>query len=414
VSDTEANNALLLEAQTCGMAKQPDTPEQFQFYWQTMAPLMTMAGASVAEPWRRKKTRGQTTVGFFMPTGTMLAHSVNLLTYLNANSNSPGSEIEPVIFIGGKDGSPEFKEAYALHTVVYCGKESHLATWKEVRRVARLKNIAAMVFVSVVQGMAFAVAMGVAPKTIWWAHKWHGLQDIGLDGYLDACHPFREAALIGNYTWQCTYTALPDLFEPKHAAEAGEIRQGMDVGVVFGWMGRSEKITVQYLDCVVQILRRVPDSIYVYTGREEISEIEHLFQQAGLGDRIAFLGWVDTRLWAQVIDVYLDTFPFQSGHCAYEAMAASKPVVWLHDYRTAEEQSASGLIIDNWDNRADDLFGYEPWARSPEAYVSLAVILATVNYDHGSRYRSFLEAYMMDAPRMARSVNAGILEVLNG
>lgn len=436
MSDAQfAEDALQFEQATSGMAKAPDTAEQFAKYHGVMRHALIAAGERMSRPYTRRSKNildGEPMrVGFFMPTATLLAHSRNLLTYLDALKEFGSGKsttdplglitIEPRVYTFAPPPSVDaaFSQAYSRHDVTHLGHYgSLLRHWEALREAADTDELDAMVFVSVVQGMAFATSMGVAPKHIWWAHKWHGLDLPCLDGYIDACHPFVDGPLqIGDRTWRSTYTALPEMFDASKTEEAKKTRAGLPVGTVFGWMGRTEKLTSEYLTAVAQILERVPDSIFVYTGREEPAQIAEAIATAGLGDRIAFIGWVDTALWAQVIDVYLDAFPFQSGHCAYQAMAAAKPVIWLHDEQVAQEQSASGLIRDTWEQGARAIFGDErPWCTAPQEYVVRAASCAAEPFRTGvgQQMRHWLERFMMDRPHMAQSVTRAILEIVDG
>lgn len=435
-----ANDVLEFEQRTAFLAKQPDSAENFARYHGIMKHALLAAGEDLHEPWPSpagglKLVPGATSrndpprVGFFMPTASLLAHSVNLRTFLEGiellrdvrdKSDPLGlrAPIEPFVYTFG-DPDPAFVEAYEAWPVRYCRGTTILGSWQNLRHRAISDDLDAMVFVSVAQGMAFATGMGVAPKHIWWAHKWHGLELPDLDGYIDACHPFHEGDIeIGGQLWRSTYTALPELMDASKTPAAQALRANMDVGIVFGWMGRSEKLTAEYIGAVIEILRAMPDSIYVYTGRQEPEWVAGAFARAGLIDRTAFLGWIDTQLWAQVIDIYLDTFPFQSGHCAYQAMAAGKPVVWLHDAKTAEEQSASALIEATWEKGASEIFPLRPYVSTAEDYVSVACQYAAAPTDTrleaGVMWRQWLQRFMMDKHRMAASVSAAILDVIDG
>lgn len=428
-----AEDALHVESHAAFMAKSPDTAENFARYYGVMKHAMIAAGEALHRPFLHSNADGNKAhkpprVGFIMPTASLLAHSVNLLTFLqgldeidsptSANPLAQRTLIDPVVMTLDQPLDC-FDQAYGQYRVVHCHGGGTLKSWTNVREQAERLSLAAMVFVSLARGMAFATSMGVAPKHIWWAHKWHGLELPKLDGYLDACHPFHDRKVIGAREWRCTYTALPELFDAGQTQAAQALRHSLGVRIVFGWMGRTTKITKAYLKVVAEILRAVPDSIFVYTGRGPADEkIQEVFDQFGVGDRVAFIGWVNTRLWAQVIDIYLDTFPFQSGHTAYEVMAAGKPVVWLHDDKMAEEQSVSGLIEATWEQGASDIFPMKPWNLTTESYVNQAINMATANADTrhvgGQMYRRWLETFLMDKRRMAESVSGAILEIING
>lgn len=264
-----------------------------------------------------------------------------------------------------------------------------------------------MVFVSNPLGMAFGSTMGVAPVHIWWSHKWHGLELPYLDGYLDACHPSQNRAVIDGREWRCTYTALPELFDPARTAAAETQRRHIKERVAFGTLCRGEKHTPEHAAAVSAILSRVPDSVYLYAGRDRLPWLEE--QLSAFKGRVAFIGWVDTGLWAQVFDVYLDTFPFQSGHTGFGAMAAGKPVVWLDDGLYNDEQGVTDVL-----KKTSPGHGVR-WATTPAEYVDMAVALANnpeARTAAGAANRAFINNFMRDEKRMARSVSAAILDII--
>src|SRR6185436_14508130 len=99
---------------------------------------------------------------------------------------------------------------------------------------------------------------------------------------------------------------------PEKAPAAREVRASLGArGPVYGSFGREEKLnSPAFLDAVVAILRRVPGAVFLWTGRVQHPEIQKRFEAAGVAARCRFIGWVDTKLYAQVIDVFLDSFPF--------------------------------------------------------------------------------------------------------
>lgn len=171
---------------------------------------------------------------------------------------------------------------------------------------------------------------------------------------------------------------------------------------------REEKLTANYAALVRQILEAVPGSRYLYAGKNRQPWFEALLPP----DRVHFIGWVNTRMWVQVLDVYLDTFPFQSGHTVFEAMASSIPVVWLHDAAYATEQGVSGVIQPRWHG----LYSADPIDTTAAGYIARAVALAQ-NSDArrrlGAANRTFFSHFMQDKRRMADSVSRALLDVIH-
>lgn len=437
-----AENALLFEARAGDIVKNPDTPENFKACYQVMTPALVEAGKSFAQHSNvglcmardhaeHRALSGQPLrVAFYLPSTAMLAHAVNLQTFLRGlkmlavpcKSDPLGiTPIEPYIYTHGEPNET-FEAAFRgikRNDVRYCAADTFLRTWLKTREQCWADEIDVFVHVSVVQGMAFAATAGIAPYHVWWAHKWHGLEIPDLGGYIDACHPFHKEIDIDGRRWPCTYTALPELLDGSKTAEAVEARKQFGDAIVFGWMGREVKLTPAYAEAVIRILRAVPNSRYVFTGRDMPNGFGQQLIDGGVADRCMYIGWVDTRLWAQIIDIYLDTFPFQSGHSAYETMAASRPVIWLHNPDQAEEQSASGLLHTIWHRSVDDrhylhsCYGYTPWCNTVDEYVNRAIAMAkepTSRKRFGAGGRMFIDRYMRNEAAMA----ASFVEVLNG
>ena len=399
-----ANLALAGEYDVLQRAKTPDTPENFRAAWQPSAAALIAAAQPFRQalPWPPTATPR---VGFFVPTPGMLAHTVNLRTLVRGLAGS-GTAIEPYIYTLMLQG-PEPAFAASFPAARYGVGVTELDGLLDIRRQAIADHLTAMVFVSTPFRMAFMSAMGVAPLHIWWAHKWHGLELPHLDGYLDACHPFQDRAVIDGREWRCTYTALPELFDVSRAADAAALRLKLPAKIVFGTMCRGEKHTPDHAAVVGAVLSRVPDSIYCYAGRERLPWLEE--QLAAFTGRVAYIGWVDTGLWAQVLDVYLDKFPFQSGHTAFQVMAALKPVVWLDDGLYNDEQGVTDIL-----KKTGPGHGVR-WATTPAAYVDMAVALANnplARTAAGAANRAFIDNFMRDEKRMARSVSAAIMDII--
>lgn len=91
-----------------------------------------------------------------------------------------------------------------------------------------------------------------------------------------------------------------------------------------------------YLDAISDILKARPDCAFVWTGKAQSPNIQGHFEKAGVADRCLFIGWINTKLWAQVIDMYIDSFPFGSGHTIMQSMAAEKPVLMYRSQESLE------------------------------------------------------------------------------
>jgi glycosyltransferase involved in cell wall biosynthesis len=197
-------------------------------------------------------------------------------------------------------------------------------------------------------------------------------------------------------------------------------------GPVYGSFGREEKLnSPPFLDAVAEILHRQPEAVFLWTGRVAHPEIHQRLAAAGVASRCRFIGWVDTKLYAQVIDVFLDSFPFPCGFTLYEAMAAGKPVV-LFDSAESTTGGINALVApllnqpptDSEESRiAHEVFRPAPGTdyyyrfATPQAYADAAVQLgedAALRERAGAAARAFVERLMGD-PRRAATIYLGHL-----
>ncbi len=175
-----------------------------------------------------------------------------------------------------------------------------------------------------------------------------------------------EKALIYNERWEVierpwvkTFNSMP----PK----------GRDRPVSFGSISREAKISnILFLNAIRDILESVPSSKFIITGRTLPESVSQFFERRGLEDRIEFIGWVDPSIGLNLIDIYVEPFPFGGGLMLYEAIVNSKPFVYMAD------TDHSNLAIT--DSYLTNLFGTEELknfrAFGYQDYVEKVILLA--------------------------------------
>lgn len=90
---------------------------------------------------------------------------------------------------------------------------------------------------------------------------------------------------------------------------------------MLGSIGRIMKLSDEYLEAVVDILKQHPDAVYLACGTGPIDEKRQKVKELGIADRFIFAGWVDSHIYGHVIDIYLNTFPLSGGESVAEFMA---------------------------------------------------------------------------------------------
>lgn len=179
--------------------------------------------------------------------------------------------------------------------------------------------------------------------------------------------------------------------------------------VVLYTINREEKIRhPQFLDRVARILERVDNSVFVWTGREQLPEIDAHFAARGLHDRHLFAGWVVPDDLLQTGDLFLDT-PVLSGNVAARATALGIPVVsdaqaitWVGTFLPAYRADTGKAEIADLNSSIEALraAGIQMQCTGDDEYVEQAVSLATnetLRHQFGLTLAAFAKRYFFNA-----------------
>lgn len=430
--------ALMLETQAYGAYVIAQESEQhFSHAFALWSDVMRAAGrrAAAALPAAAPAPAGEIPrVAFFLHSGGLLAHTRVLFEFLDALRLLQPRPIEAVIFHRGKASAEIERRASALGVPCHAlggsdGASEDYAALVALRRQIAEQGITAVVWVSVATHMGFAFAMRIAPVQIWWALKYHSLAFPEIDGTLTAASAGATKRIAGKL-WRSAPLAAEDWFRPELAASAAQLRaRYAQHDLLFACLGREEKLNSKpFLEAVAQVLQACPRAGFLWTGRERLASIEARLQALGVGARCHFIGWVDTKLYAQVIDVFLDSFPFPCAFTLYEAMAAGKAVVTFASAESAET-GLNGLLgpllaresgTPEEQARARTIYGREAHrlffcADRPDRYVEFAVKLAAdpaLRRAAGDANRAFVQAFLSDREHMARTLAGHLLELM--
>jgi glycosyltransferase involved in cell wall biosynthesis len=376
-------------------------------------------------------------VGFVLHSKSRLAHTETLITFLRGLARLPSPPIEPLVYLAKVDSSVSELAAtlaeFRAPLATLANAAPHPVAW--LRDSAIQDGLAAMVFVSNTTNLAFAAGYGVAPVLVWWTMKYHSLELPGIDAYLSNGTFFDDWRVIDGRRWRSCRAALPPLTDATTAAEGRRFRaeHGLnDNHVILACIGREEKLLdARYIDALGRILEACPQARYMWSGREiRAGEVMDLMRQRGILDRCRFVGWLpNTKLAAQAMDIYADSFPFASGHTAYEAMAAGKPVVVLKTHEALESSSANSLVpayeghigtpAEQAAVRAlltdTDGASLLPYVDTVDQYVDLAIRLVRDPHHRakvGDACRLYVERFTRDEVTFAQSTCRHLLEIV--
>jgi glycosyltransferase involved in cell wall biosynthesis len=261
----------------------------------------------------------------------------------------------------------------------------------------------------------------MAPVQGWLAMKYHACEIDEIDARFAVENVVLTKRMDG-HDWRTFGSAAASWLDPALEVPARELRAGFPAdAVVAASIGREEKLdSPPFLEAVCTLLQRHPRLHFVWTGRVQRPSIQGAFERAGVAARTRFAGWVDTRLYAQAIDLFLDSFPFPCGFTLKEAMAAGKPAVMMSTPESLETGvpgaisplvDGSGAAAPEARERLRAIFTAERdfdlyrCAGSPDEYVAMAGALvadAGLRSRVGSANRAFIEAFLSSPAAEAR------------
>lgn len=350
LDDNDANLALWLElAAYMDFVERIETAEHYQFcfgHW--LEPMRTagLRAAAITQP----LNVGQNKLAILAHYGANLGHIEMMMQLLAGLKQSSDAELVPlVIWLQGcQPAVCQRLESLGIEQLDgrTFDQPQDLPHWfKQLKIYLNEKNIGTLVWNDNPMFLAYASAMRLAPRQILWGQKfafraWPDIDQFLANGYL-----FAETMVRHGVEWQILPNQYQGLYQPELAEQADLIKrqykEKFPDAVILGTIAREQKInSLEFLQLVTAILENHPNAIFLYTGRSQPELARTLFEKRGLAERALYVGWVNSALYAQVLDIFLDSFPAGNGQTLLEAMASGCPAIFLQN-----EQTLSSLSV---------------------------------------------------------------------
>lgn len=361
-------------------------------------------------PWR---------AAFFIQTAAVLGHTEAMLeTLAHRPLGTPWAD-EPIVYV--LEGSePELNDLVAKVGARLVSLQEgppqprYHSRLESLRQKIAQDGVSHFVWVSTPSLAEFCLAMRLAPVQVFWTLKFHPFRLPEVDGYITYGAWSEERRIEHGEEWQVVpfmmSKALPQVAGSLVAATRAEFAQH---DILFGTLARTEKInSAVFLDAVVRILHENPQAGYLWTGRQRHSGIQLHFEAAGVAERCHFIGWVETPLYARVLDIFLESFPFGCGLTGMQALeagtaflsyAAPETQYGMHFLRPLAENGSAAAAIRTLLAPQD---GTAPllYPDNDADYVALAGRLARdadFRRAAGQAGQDYYRRYLTDSKRMA-------------
>ncbi|STP11951.1 Uncharacterised protein [Helicobacter mustelae] len=181
----------------------------------------------------------------------------------------------------------------------------------------------------------FLLAARVCHKQIFWSHGNFVYDHAYLDGRVTHICGGQPKILHEGYEFVGIPVKMDNAFYnpciPEHLVRQARVPYPLDAKIL-GNMGRLVKIdSLPFLQTVIEILRANKSCIFLACGAGNVEEIQQKITQIDkdMLSRFYFPGFVDSRIFGHVIDLWLDSFPMQQGESRAEYAAKGKPTLIL-------------------------------------------------------------------------------------
>lgn len=174
----------------------------------------------------------------------------------------------------------------------------------------------------------------VAARQVFWSLKFHSVYLGNSVTHIGMTKDSTGSVNINGNPWYAYQPPLAVDCRQVSSLEVQKIKDLLPDGFLFGTLAREEKFnSIEFVTSVIKILEDCPKSYFVYTGKINSPYLQTRLKEVGLIDRLVYVGWVDTNLYAKTLDVFLETFPFGCGVTGMQALSHGTRLIsmWSED-----------------------------------------------------------------------------------
>ena len=272
---------------------------------------------------------------FVLQTGVMLGHTSVMLQVIDAWQRAEAHIYISVAVLGHID--KDFRtaldqrgvELFTFLNPLTGGRLGSADAIHGLRDALRENNIYTAVWVSVPTLASYALSLPLTHRQIFWSLKLHPVYLDRVALHVCGGHEREEKRTYNQRSWYVCPFPLAVQVRDNSALELEYARSKLpDDGILIGSLAREEKYnSPDFLDAIGSILVSNKDCYFLFTGRQVSPAIEKMAAQYGVGKQCIFVGWVDTNLYAELLDIFFETFPFGCGVTGFQAMAHGTPLL---------------------------------------------------------------------------------------
>ena len=204
-----------------------------------------------------------------------------------------------------------------------------------LREVLAENDVGTSIWVSVPVWISYIYGYRVTAKQIFWSLKFHPVH-MGQDViHIGMTKKTNGVEFIHDKPWHAFQPPLIVTVSKHQKKDIENIRNKFGGAFIFATLAREEKFNSErFALTVAKILKRCPGSVYLFTGRNVSTVFEKILTEQGVAKQAHFIGWVNTDIFSEAIDCFLESFPFGCGVTGMQALSHGTTMVSLWDRDT--------------------------------------------------------------------------------
>ena len=311
------------------LVKLRETEENYHSAFSRHISDFWLAGKNLGKLQALSAHRDVNSCAFILHTGVLLGHTEVMLKVLRTWRVS-APLLRPTI-VSLNSMSVELADSLreiGIRFVCPSGDLTPTQRFVWARSICTQERINTAIWLSTPCWVSFAFGYRLAPRQILWSLKFHPVHLGDTVIHVGMTKPSRVPVKINGFNWLPFSPPLVTGVSSLPAITILSEREKFPRKVLIGSLAREEKYNSDtFLYALISILQKAPHVHFLYTGRNDSQQIRIALERAGLTDRASFVGWVDTNLYSQVLDVFLETFPFGCGVTGAQAVENGTKVV---------------------------------------------------------------------------------------
>jgi len=191
--------------------------------------------------------------------------------------------------------------------------------------------------------IAFSSAIGLAPVHVLWSMgEAYSFRIPEVQGYM-LFGLFEETKIIAGQPWDIFPLRNSESFRiltsPEIVQEAQRIRTELleHYALILGCIARAQKIdNDEFMDMLASVLYRNPQAVFLWFGDQESPSVRQKMQVRNISEQCIFCGWANINIYAQILDIHIECFPFPTGIAVLQCMSAGTACVHYFSQESIE------------------------------------------------------------------------------